>query len=66
MLERRFDSFVRIYLPYMCDDRRFDTRKVDEILARCGIRCPEVDYDMFTRCIDYAVSCEWKSPQESL
>jgi nucleoside-diphosphate-sugar epimerase len=65
-IERRFDNFVHIYLPYMSDVRRFHTSGSEAILSAAGVTCPEVDYTLFERCIDYALAHDWKSPQESL
>jgi nucleoside-diphosphate-sugar epimerase len=61
-LERRFDAFTRIYMPYMADRRRFSTSRADAILNACVGDCPEIDYDLFRRCIDYATMHGWESP----
>ncbi len=64
-LERRYENFCRVYLPYMSDSRQFDTARADAILeADSVVRCPEVDYEMFRRCMDYAVACRWRNPLE--
>ncbi len=59
MLERVFDSYLRVYNPYMRDQRMFDNRKAQSILARKGIVCPDFDSELFSRCANYAVACDW-------
>lgn len=66
VLERRFDDFTRIYLPYMADSRRFTTARADAFLNGRGITCPEIDYAIFKKCIDYAVKNQWESPAKRM
>ena len=54
-LEQQFEGMVAIYQPYMNDMRRFDTTRADVVLDKAGVVCPEVDYPLFKRCMDYAV-----------
>jgi len=59
LLERVFDSYLRVYDPYLRDKRMFDNRKAQSILARKGVVCPDFDSELFSRCANYAVACEW-------
>lgn len=65
-LERRFDHFNRVYLPYMSDIRRFDNTLADRVLTGAGVVCPEIDYGVLSRCFAFAVECGWRSPQEEM
>jgi len=58
-LEVVFETYLEAYGPYMRDRRIFGTEKVEPILAGKGLRCPELTYDIFKRCLDYAVDCDW-------
>ena len=58
-LEVLYDSYLEIYRPYMQDRRSFDTANAAPMLARRGLICPEFDYAMFARCMDYAIETEW-------
>jgi nucleoside-diphosphate-sugar epimerase len=59
LLEALYDHYVAAYEPYMKDARVFDTTKSRPILEPKGIVCPEFDYDIFTRCMTYAVETDW-------
>jgi nucleoside-diphosphate-sugar epimerase len=61
-LEKNFHSFADIYLPYMADPRTFDCSKTSQIALAHGVRCPQLDYEVFSRCIDYARKYRWQSP----
>lgn len=65
-LERRFDNFTRVYLPYMSDIRCFDNAQAEGVLAAAGVVCPEIDYGILSRCFTFAVECGWRSPQEGI
>lgn len=58
-LETIFDSYLEIYGPYMQDTRIFENAKTQEFLSQSGIECPAFDYNMFRRCMDYALECDW-------
>ena len=60
-LEALYDHFVEAYEPYMRDTRVFETVESRRILERQGIVCPEFDYDIFARCMNYAVEVDWGS-----
>jgi len=58
-LELLFESYLQAYGPYMRDTRIFDDRKAQAILAKKRIFCPDFDFDLFSRCANYAVACDW-------
>jgi len=58
-LEAVFETYLEAYGPYMRDRRHFGTERSGPILAKRGIRCPDLSYDIFKRCLDYAVACDW-------
>ncbi len=58
-LEILFESYLKVYGPYLRDTRIFDNRKAQFILAEKGIRCPDFDFELFSRCAQYAVACGW-------
>jgi hypothetical protein len=60
-LESLYDHYVEAYGPYMRDTRVFETARSRPILEARGIVCPEFDYEIFARCMDYAVETGWGS-----
>lgn len=58
-MERLYDQYVEAYALYMKDVRTFGTAASGPILERRGIVCPEFDYGVFCRCMDYAVRTGW-------
>ncbi|MCP5102514.1 MAG: NAD-dependent epimerase/dehydratase family protein [bacterium] len=58
-LEILFSGYLKMYGPYMCDTRRFDNRKAKAILQKKNITCPEFDFNIFQKCMEYAVSVDW-------
>jgi nucleoside-diphosphate-sugar epimerase len=58
-LEALYDHSIEAYRPYMRDTRIFDTSNSRPILERKGLACPELDYDVFARCMSYAVEAGW-------
>ena len=60
-LEMLFDSYLEAYGPYMRDTRVFDTGRSGAILSENGVHCPDFDYEVFARCMDYAVHSDWGS-----
>jgi nucleoside-diphosphate-sugar epimerase len=59
-LEQRFEKDLEIYRPYLRDTRLFDTTRADRVLEAAGVCCPPFDYELFRRCIDYALACDWR------
>jgi nucleoside-diphosphate-sugar epimerase len=58
-LEELFASRVKAYKPYMSDTRVFETAKSRAILEARGLVCPRFDYEVFARCMTYAVETGW-------
>ena len=55
--EALFQRFVEPYLPYLADTRRFDRRQA--IRATAGLAPPALTYEVFERCMSYAMSVDW-------
>ena len=55
--EALFNRFIEPYLPYLSDIRTFDRSNTDD--ATAGLVPPEFTYDVFERCMDYAVRVNW-------
>lgn len=64
-IEMLFDRYVEPYVPYMSDRRRFQRVRSAPLIERNGTRCPQFDYDMFARCMSFAVASDWHSPLET-
>jgi nucleoside-diphosphate-sugar epimerase len=60
-LESLYDHYIEAYGSYMRDTRAFDTAKSRSILERKGIACPEFNYDIFARCMTFAVAAGFGS-----
>jgi nucleoside-diphosphate-sugar epimerase len=58
-LESLYDSYLEAYRPYMQDLRRFEIRNAAPFLEKRNLVCPEFNYDIFTRCMNYAVETGW-------
>ncbi len=58
-LECLYDSYLEAYRPYMQDLRTFDIRNAAPALEKRGLVCPEFNYDIFARCMNYAVETGW-------
>ena len=55
--EELFDRFIKQYRPYLSDQRIFDGSRTKDITH--GLCAPLFSYDIFKRCMDYAVNCDW-------
>ena len=55
--EALLNRFIEAFRPYLADTRRFDRAHTDE--ATGGLRVPELTYENFERCMNYAVSVNW-------
>ena len=55
--EALFDRFIQPYRPYLADTRIFDRRNTD--LVSAGLKPPDLTYDIFERCMNYAVKVNW-------
>jgi nucleoside-diphosphate-sugar epimerase len=58
-LEAVFEAYLEAYEPYMRDRRVFGTERAGPILAGKGLHCPDLTFDIFKRCLEYAVDCDW-------
>ncbi len=58
-LEILFDTYVDAYKPYMADARIFNNDKTQSILEKKGIQCPDLDYEVFSKCMEYAIETGW-------
>jgi nucleoside-diphosphate-sugar epimerase len=58
-LEAAFDRVTEVYRPYMSDCRTFSADRAAPILSRAGLACPAFTYDVFERCMSYAVEADW-------
>ncbi|MHB8108527.1 MAG: SDR family oxidoreductase [Syntrophorhabdaceae bacterium] len=55
--EEIFNRLARPYLPYLCDTRTFD--RTNTRTSAPGIDAPEMTYEIFKRCMEYAVNASW-------
>lgn len=55
--EELFNHFIKPFYPYLSDKRCFASKNTDK--ATGGLIAPELSYDRFARCMDYARSVEW-------
>lgn len=58
-LEQLFDRYLEANAPYMKEQRRFSTQRIDRILKRHGLVCPPFDAGMCRRSMAYAVKSNW-------
>jgi nucleoside-diphosphate-sugar epimerase len=58
-LEVLYDSYLEAYTPYMRDTKTFDLSQAGPVLRKKRIACPEFDYDVFARCMTYALEVDW-------
>jgi nucleoside-diphosphate-sugar epimerase len=58
-LEVLFDNYIESYRPYLRDERTFAVDRTRPILEKNGIACPDLNYDIFARCMNFAVECGW-------
>lgn len=61
--EALLNRFIEAYRPYLADTRRFDRDHTDA--ATGGLQVPELTYENFKRCMDYAVGVEWDAGHAS-
>jgi nucleoside-diphosphate-sugar epimerase len=58
-LETLYDSYLETYRPYMQDQRTYELRNSATVLEKRGLVCPDFDYDVFTRCMRFAIETDW-------
>jgi len=55
--EELFDRFMEPYRPYLSDRRIFDQYRMKN-MTNC-LSTPAFTYEIFERCMNYAVACDW-------
>ena len=55
--EELFDHFIQAYRPYIADQRTFIRENTDR--ATDGLLPPDFSYEIFQKCMAYAVSVDW-------
>ena len=58
-MEHLFYSYLGAYHSYLLDGRQFDTSHAAPVLEASGVRCPDLDYPVFKRIMDYAMETNW-------
>ena len=58
-IEIMYEKLTNMYLPYFFDLRRFDATNTNKILSKYNIKCPEFDYNLFEKIINYAIKTNW-------
>ena len=58
-LEILFGSYLEAYAPYMQDSRIFDNERAKSVLKKREVVCPDFDFDIFSRCMGYALQVGW-------
>jgi nucleoside-diphosphate-sugar epimerase len=56
-VEELLEKFVEPYQPYLSDQRIFDRSRINGITP--GLKPPVFTYDIFARCMAYAVARDW-------
>lgn len=55
--EELFDRFIEPYRPYLSDNRLFERNNTD--LATSNLHPPVFTYEIFSRCMEYAIEVNW-------
>jgi nucleoside-diphosphate-sugar epimerase len=55
--EELFDRFIEPYRPYLSDNRIFDRTNTD--LVTGDLNPPEFTYEIFKKCMEYAIRVNW-------
>jgi len=55
--EELFDYFIREYRPYISDRRIFTRENTNRAVS--GVLPPDLSYEIFERCMNFAVSADW-------
>jgi nucleoside-diphosphate-sugar epimerase len=58
-LELLYDSYLEVFRPYMQDLRTFPGTNAAPMLEKRGLACPVFNYEMFARCMDFALKADW-------
>lgn len=57
-VEELFTKFIEPYIPYLSDQRIFDTSRTRQIIP--DLPSPVFTYEIFERCMNYAIANDWK------
>lgn len=60
-IEASFARMIEVYQPYLSDRRAFATDNSGPILESMGVSRPHFTYEVFQRCMSYAVAAGWRS-----
>jgi len=58
--EELFDKLFEQYRPYLSDNRIFNQSRTHSITQ--GVSAPPFTYEIFEKCMAYAVACDWGWP----
>ncbi len=58
--EALLDKFIESYRPYLSDTRTFERSNTNQLTK--GEFPPEMTFEVFKRCMDYALSVNWGKP----
>jgi nucleoside-diphosphate-sugar epimerase len=56
--EALLQRYLEPYIPYFSDNRSFSRERAARATGRLAV--PELTYDVFKRCMDYAVGVDWQ------
>jgi nucleoside-diphosphate-sugar epimerase len=65
LIEATFTRLIDAYRPYMSDLRTFSVEKSGPVLERMGLSCPSFSYEVFERCMRYAVALSWQAKADT-
>jgi nucleoside-diphosphate-sugar epimerase len=58
--EALLDKFIESYRPYLSDIRMFERGHTNQVTG--GVFPPDMTFEIFKRCMDYALSVNWGKP----
>jgi len=58
-MELLFQKYLEVYRPYMLDKKIFVNTKAASILEKGNVCCPDFDFGVFSRCMNYGVATDW-------
>jgi nucleoside-diphosphate-sugar epimerase len=56
--EALLDKFIESYRPYLSDIRKFERSNTNQVTG--GVPPPELTFEIFERCMDYALRVNWE------
>jgi nucleoside-diphosphate-sugar epimerase len=63
-IESAFLQMIDVYRPYLSDRRVFMKDTLDVILKNEAMSCPPFTYEVFHRCMNYAIDVNWRSERD--